>query len=66
MDLACPAKRSRERLGFVFCTYDLVLTLTVRGKITLRVQTSHLKFEVVWFDLVADTGDPGPRDLAAG
>ena len=59
VDLACPAKRSRERLGFVFCTYDLVLTLTVRGKITLRVQTSHLKFEVVWFDLVADTRGSG-------
>jgi len=45
----------RDRLGFVFQSYNLVSTLTAKENITLPVDIAGAKLDRVWFDTVIDT-----------
>jgi putative ABC transport system ATP-binding protein len=45
----------RERLGFVFQSFNLVPTLTARENITLPLDIAGRKVDQEWFDTVIDT-----------
>jgi putative ABC transport system ATP-binding protein len=45
----------RDRLGFVFQSFNLVPTLTARENITLPVDIAGLKLDLPWFDTIVDT-----------
>jgi putative ABC transport system ATP-binding protein len=45
----------RDRLGFVFQSFNLVPTLTARENITLPLDIAGTKVEQAWFDTVIDT-----------
>jgi putative ABC transport system ATP-binding protein len=45
----------RDRLGFVFQSFNLVPTLTARENITLPVDIAGAKLDQEWFDTVIDT-----------
>jgi len=53
-DRALTALR-RDRLGFVFQSFNLVPTLTARENITLPVDIAGAKLDQDWFDTVIDT-----------
>ena len=53
-DRALTALR-RDRLGFVFQSFNLVPTLTARENITLPVDIAGAKLDQAWFDTVIDT-----------
>jgi len=53
-DRALTALR-RDRLGFVFQSFNLVPTLTARENITLPVAIAGAKLDQAWFDTVIDT-----------
>jgi putative ABC transport system ATP-binding protein len=53
-DRALTALR-RDRLGFVFQSFNLVPTLTARENITLPVDIAGGKLDQSWFDTVIDT-----------
>jgi putative ABC transport system ATP-binding protein len=52
-DRALTALR-RDRLGFVFQSFNLVPTLTARENITLPVDIAGAKLDAEWFDTVVD------------
>jgi putative ABC transport system ATP-binding protein len=45
----------RDRLGFVFQSFNLVPTLTARENITLPLDIAGTKVDTAWFDTVIDT-----------
>ncbi len=45
----------RDRLGFVFQSFNLVPTLTARENITLPLDIARAKVDAEWFDAVIDT-----------
>jgi putative ABC transport system ATP-binding protein len=45
----------RDRLGFVFQSYNLVPTLTARENITLPLDIAGTSLDNTWFDTVVDT-----------
>jgi putative ABC transport system ATP-binding protein len=45
----------RDRLGFVFQSYNLVPTLTARENITLPIDIAGGSLDQAWFDTVVDT-----------
>jgi putative ABC transport system ATP-binding protein len=45
----------RDRLGFVFQSFNLVPTLTARENITLPVDIAGARLDQAWFDAVIDT-----------
>jgi putative ABC transport system ATP-binding protein len=47
----------RDRLGFVFQSFNLVPTLTARENITLPLDIAGTKIDQTWFDTVIDTVD---------
>jgi putative ABC transport system ATP-binding protein len=53
-DKALTALR-RDRLGFIFQSFNLVPTLTARENITLPVDIAGAKLDRAWFDTVIDT-----------
>ena len=53
-DRALTALR-RDRLGFVFQSFNLVPTLTARENITLPVDIAGATLDQAWFDTVVDT-----------
>jgi putative ABC transport system ATP-binding protein len=48
-------KLRRERLGFVFQSFNLVPTLSARENITLPLDIAGRKVDQAWFDTVIDT-----------
>jgi putative ABC transport system ATP-binding protein len=48
-------KLRRERLGFVFQSFNLVPTLSARENITLPLDIAGRKVDEAWFDTVIDT-----------
>jgi putative ABC transport system ATP-binding protein len=51
----------RDRIGFVFQSFNLVPTLTVRENITLPVDLAGLKVDQTWFDYLVDQLGIGDR-----
>jgi putative ABC transport system ATP-binding protein len=51
----------RDRLGFVFQSFNLVPTLTARENITLPVDIAGGRLDEAWFDTVIDTVGLGDR-----
>src|SRR3954464_3755955 len=51
----------RERLGFVFQSFNLVPTLSARENITLPLDIAGRKVDQAWFDTVIDTVGLGDR-----
>jgi putative ABC transport system ATP-binding protein len=51
----------RDRLGFVFQSFNLVPTLTARENITLPLDIARTKVDTEWFDRVIDTLGLGDR-----
>jgi putative ABC transport system ATP-binding protein len=45
----------RDRLGFVFQSFNLVPTLTARENITLPLDIAGTKLDQAWFDTIIDT-----------
>jgi putative ABC transport system ATP-binding protein len=45
----------RDRLGFVFQSYNLIPTLTARENITLPLDIAGATLDAAWFDTVVDT-----------
>ena len=70
-DRALTALR-RDRVGFVFQSFNLVPTLTARENITLPLDIAGRRLDVEWFNLVIDTVglrdrlDHRPSQLSGG
>ncbi|MGH3447175.1 MAG: ABC transporter ATP-binding protein [Nocardioidaceae bacterium] len=54
-------KLRRDKIGFVFQSYNLVPTLTARENIELPLAIAGRKPDKAWFDTVIDTVELGPR-----
>jgi len=54
-------KLRRERIGFVFQSFNLVPTLSARENITLPMDVAGRKVDTEWFDTVVDTLGLGDR-----
>ena len=48
-------KLRREKVGFVFQSFNLVPTLTAKENITLPLDIAGAKVDMAWFDTVVDT-----------
>ncbi|HEX8497545.1 MAG TPA: ABC transporter ATP-binding protein [Actinomycetales bacterium] len=48
-------KLRRDRIGFVFQSFNLVPTLTARENITLPLDIAGRKVDTAWLDLIVDT-----------
>jgi putative ABC transport system ATP-binding protein len=54
-------KLRRDRIGFVFQTFNLIPTLTARENITLPMDLAGTKLDQAWFDHVVSTVRLGDR-----
>ena len=65
-------KLRRQRIGFVFQSFNLVPTLTAAENITLPLDIAGVKVDRAWFDLVVSTVGLGdrlghrPKELSGG
>ena len=50
-----PSQLRREKIGFVFQSFNLVPTLTAKENITLPLDIAGKKVDPQWFDVVVDT-----------